>query len=230
MLKKTLCALFLLLYLSTSSYAQSKVKAKYNYLLYLPKSYTKGQKQYPLVIYLHGGSQKGNDLNKLKGYGLPYVVDKGHKFKFIIASPQCPANEYWTTEDWFDSLYHELTTKYRIDINRVYLTGISMGGYGTYTVAMDYPEKLAAIVPLCGGINDSDTSRLCNIKHIPIWTFHGTADDKISITETERVVKGLKPCGGNIKFTRLQNEGHGIEYLYKTKPQIYDWLLKHKKR
>lgn len=211
------------------SFGQVKDKAKYDYLLYLPKDYSSETKKYPLLIYLHGGSQKGNDLNKLKTYGLPYLIDKGQNFDFIIASPQCPENRYWSTENWFDSLYSDLTMRYRIDTDRVYCTGISMGGYGAYIVAMDFPDKFAAIVPLCGGINDSDTSRVCNLRNIPIWTFHGTADDKILISETERIVSGLKKCKGEIKFTKLQNEGHGIEYLYETKPQIYKWLLKHKK-
>jgi len=211
------------------SYGQIKTKAKYNYLLYLPKNYSNETKKYPLLIYLHGGSQRGNDLNKLKTYGLPYLVDKGQNFDFIIASPQCPDNKYWSTENWFDSLYSDLMMRYRIDTNRIYCTGISIGGYGTYIVAMDFPDKFAAIVPLCGGINDSDTSRVCNLSKIPIWTFHGTADDKISINQTERIASELRKCNGDIKFTRLQNEGHGIEYLYETKPKIYKWLLKHKK-
>ncbi len=186
------------------SYGQVKDKAKYDYLLYLPKDYSSETKKYPLLIHLHGGSQKGNDLNKLKTYGLPYLIDKGQNFDFIIASPQCPENKYWSTENWFDSLYSDLIMQYRIDTDRVYCTGVSMGGYGAYIVAMDFPDKFAAIVPLCGGINDSDTSRVCNLRNIPIWTFHGTADDKILISETERIVSGVKKCKGKIKFTNCK--------------------------
>ena len=106
-----------------------------------------------------------------------------------------------------------------------------MGGYGTYITALDFPDVFAAIIPLCGGINDSDLSRICNLSKIPIWTFHGTADDKISITETERIAKGLESCEtkSNFKFTCLENEGHGIEYLYEKNPEIYKWMLKKKK-
>jgi predicted peptidase len=218
-----------MLLFSIVSYGQEKVKAKYNYLLYLPKDYSKSEKKYPLLIYLHGGSQRGNDLNKLKVYGLPYLIDKGKNFDFIIVSPQCPENRYWTTENWFEPLYSDLMMRYRIDTDKIYCTGISIGGYGVYIVAMDFPDKFTAIVPLCGGINDSDTSRVCNICNIPIWTFHGTADDKIPINETERIVSRLRKCKGKIKFTKLQNEGHGIEYLYEIKSQIYEWLLKQKK-
>ena len=91
---------------------------------------------------------------------------------------------------------------------------------------MDHPDKFAAIVPLCGGCNDSDTTRICNLKNIPIWAFHGTADNLIPITETERIVNTLDKCEGKIKFTKLEGEGHGIQYLYEKHPQIYEWMLK----
>jgi len=213
----------------TLSYSQTKIKVNYHYLLYLPKGYSEQTTKCPLVIYLHGGSQRGTDLNKLKNYGLPYLVDKGQNFDFIIASPQCPDNKYWTTDNWFDSLYLDLSTKYKIDTNRTYITGISMGGYGVYTVAMDYPNHFAALIPLCGGCNDIDTARICNLKNTPIWAFHGTADDRIPISETERIVNALNKCNGNIKFTRLENEGHELQYLYEKNPEIYEWMLKQKK-
>ncbi|CAN5496843.1 hypothetical protein BH10BAC3_BH10BAC3_01820 [soil metagenome] len=103
-----------------------------------------------------------------------------------------------------------------------------MGGYGAFITAMDHPEKFAAILPLCGGCNDSDTSRICSINKIPIWAFHGTADDMVSISETKRIVVKLKECGGNIKFTSLENEGHAIQFIYE-RPEIYNWMLKHRK-
>lgn len=200
-------------------------------MLYLPKEYSKNKKEYPLVIYLHGGSQKGNDLERLKGYGFPYMVSAGKDFNFIIASPQCPDNKFWSTDNWFDLLYYDLTRNYRIDKRRIYLTGISMGGYGAFITALDYPDKFAAIVPLCGGVNDTDTLRICNLNRTSVWAFHGTADDKVSINETERVISKFRNCKTNaeIKFSKLENAGHGIEYLYETEPEIYTWMLKHKK-
>lgn len=219
----------LMLLLIRTGYAQDKIKVNYDFLLSLPDDYEDGKEAYPLVIYLHGGSQKGNDLNKLKEYGLPYLVEKGEKFDFMIASPQCPDGKYWSTENWFDSLYISLTNNYRIDTNRIYLTGISMGGYGVFITAMDFPDKFAAIVPLCGGCNDSDTTRICNLKDIPVWAFHGTDDNLIPVSESERIVEALEDCDGNIKFTRLDGEGHGIQYLYEKMPEIYDWMLKQKR-
>lgn len=191
----------------------------------MPKEYATTKAAYPLVIYLHGGSQGGKDLSKLKTYGLPCLVAQGREFNFIIASPQCPDGKFWSTETWFDSLYADLTTRYRIDPKRVYLTGISMGGYGTWSTAIAYPDRFAAIVPLCGG---GDSTQVCRIGQLPVWTFHGTADEIISITETERLVRQLSRCGGNVKFTRLENEGHGIQHLYEN-PALYDWLLRQHK-
>lgn len=208
------------------SFAQTKPKEHYKYLLYVPKTYASDKATYPLVIYLHGGSHRGQDLNKLKGYGLPNLVDKGENFPFIIASPQCPDGKYWSTDNWFEPLYDELKAKYRIDPKRVYLTGISMGGYGTWQTAVAYPDRFAAIVPLCGGCDDS--TQICRIKHVPVWAFHGTADDIIPISETERLIKRLERCYGTVLFTRLETEGHGIQYLYENKA-IYDWLLKQHK-
>jgi predicted peptidase len=221
--------LLMLVFISTG-YSQDKVKVNYDFLLSLPDDYAGNKEAYPLVIYLHGGSHRGNDLSKLKGYGLPHLVEKGEKFNFIIASPQCPDEKYWSTENWFDSLYISLTNQYRIDTNRIYLTGISMGGYGVFITAMDFPDKFAAIVPLCGGCNDSDMTRICNLKDTPTWVFHGTDDDLIPISESERIVEALEDCNGNIKFTRLAGEGHGIQYLYEKMPDIYDWMLQQKRK
>jgi predicted peptidase len=209
-------------------YPQNSVKPKIkcNYLLYQPKEYSNGTDSLPLVIYLHGGSQRGSDLNKLKTYGLPYLIDKGHNYNFIIAMPQCPDTTYWSRINWFDLLYQELTSKYRIDKNRIYVTGISMGGYGSWHAAMDFPEIIAAIVPLCGGCNDS--LDICRINKIPIWTFHGTADTVVSINETERLVNRLNSCDGNVTFTQVENAGHDITSLFE-KQEIYDWLLKQRK-
>ena len=164
-----------------------------------------------MVIYLGGGSQRGDDLNKLKGYGIPFYVEQGHEYGFIIASPD---DKYWTTENWFESFYAELTSKYRIDITRIYVTGISIGGFGTWQVAMDYPDKFAAIVPLCGGVNDSDTANISRLKELPIWTFHGTMDDMIPISETEKVV------------SKLEEYGHINSPVYKKMDMVFNIFMR----
>lgn len=218
--------LLLLFLLSSPLVAQQKQPARYPYQLYLPKNYATTKQIFPLVIYLHGGSQKGTDLTKLNLYGLPKLVNQGRNFPFIIAAPQCPDGKFWSTDNWFDSLYTDLTSRYRIDKKRVYLTGISMGSYGTWQTAVAHPNTFAAIMPLCGGCDDS--TQICKINRVPIWTFHGTADDLVGIDETARLVKRLNQCRGNVRFTRLQNEGHGIQYLYEN-PKLYLWLLRQRR-
>lgn len=218
-----ICLIVFFFILTTNIYSQNNTKpgTKCDYLLYLPENYENNTDNFPLIIYLHGGSQRGKDLNKLKTYGLPYLIEKGNNYDFIIASPQCPDTTYWSRINWFDSLYIDLISKYRIDKNRIYLTGISMGGFGTWHAAMDYPDKIAAIIPLCGGCNDS--TEICRINKIPVWTFHGTKDTVIYINETERLVDRLNKCNGNVKFTRLEDRGHAIFDIYE-KQEIFDWL------
>ncbi len=217
----------LLIFVCYHVYAQTnldgKQKEAYDYLLYLPKTYAGTTRNYPLVIYLHGGSLRGNDLNKLKTYGVPYYIEKGCNYPFIVASPQCPGGKYWSTDNWFEPLFTDLKAKYRIDTNRVYVTGVSMGGFGAWQVAMDNPRTFAALVPLCGGCNDS--TEICRIRHVPVWTFHGTADDVIPISETERLTNKLDQCDGNVRYSRLKNKGHDILYLYGRRA-IYRWMLK----
>jgi predicted peptidase len=206
-----------------------KEKILYPYLTYLPKKYSAENNQpYPVLIYLHGGSLRGKDLSKLKTYGPPKEIAKGREFDLIIISPQCPENKYWSSDNWFEPLYANIIKEYNIDTNRVYLSGISIGGYGTWITAMDYPDKFAAIAPLCGGCNDSDTVKISNLKSIPILTYHGTADDMIPINETQRIVDKLKPVNKQLKFVKMEGEGHGIQYLYQD-TVIYNWLLQYSK-
>lgn len=203
-----------------------KAIARYDYLIYLPHSYSTSQSTYPLLIYLHGGSLRGHDLNKLKAYGPPQEIANGREFPCIVVSPQCPDGKFWSTDNWFEPLYAELTDLYCIDKKRVYLTGISMGGYGAWQTAVAYPNRFAAVAPLCGGGDDS--TQVCRLRNVPIWTFHGTADDLIPIDETGRLVRRLNQCNGRVTFTKLPNVGHDIQYLY-GETALYDWLMKQRK-
>jgi predicted peptidase len=216
----------LILYLNGHAQNSAGPEKKYNYLLYKPENYSASDKGYPLVIYLHGASCRGHDINKIKVYGLPYLIDHGYTYDFIIASPQCPPDKSWISDNWFEPFYKEIISKYRIDTNRIYLTGISLGGYGTWQLAMKYPDKFAAVVPMCGGYYNY--KEICKIKDIPVWAFHGAKDNIVDISETERLVEELRKCSGDIKYTRLKDKGHDLTYLFKDQ-EIYKWMLKHKK-
>lgn len=202
----------------------------YAYLTYLPKDYNGSQKAYPLVIYLHGSSARGNNLASVKGSGLPRMADDGQSFDFILIAPQCPTGKLWSSDDWAGPLLAELEAKYRIDKSRIYLTGVSMGGGGTFDVAKRYPDTFAALAPLCAWA--SDTHQLCKLKSIPVWTFHGTDDHVVPIVQTEQKVNALKECGGNVKYTRLKGDGHAIHHVYNLNNEyrLLEWLLGHKKQ
>lgn len=200
--------------------------AAYRYLLYLPKNYRKqSSRGYPLLVYLHGKSCRGYNLEKLKKYGPPYLVGKGWNFPFIIVSPQCPPDRIWSTDDWFPSLYSSLSGKYRIDRSRIYLTGMSMGGSGVWALAMKHPEYFAAAIPLCGGWR---TKNIGAMKNIPVWAFHGEIDKIVDPRETGKMVDALRKAGGRVRYSKLKGEGHSIHKVYEHK-EIYEWLLKHRK-
>ena len=198
----------------------------YGYLLYLPKNYGKQlSRKWPVLVYLHGKSCRGYNLEKLKRYGPPYLISEGWHFPFIIVSPQCPPDRIWNTDDWFPYLYNSLSKKYRIDRNRVYLTGMSMGGSGVWSLAIRHPEYFAAAVPLCGGWSVKDVAEM---KDIPVWAFHGEKDKIVPPKETEKMVDALRKAGGRVRYSKLKGEGHSIHRVYENK-RIYEWLLGHRK-
>lgn len=199
----------------------------YPYLAYLPNGYNKTEaKEWPLIIYLHGSSCKGSDLNRLKKYGPPYYLNKGMNVDAIVISPQCPSNKNWTAGNWFESFYKELKDKYNIDPSRVYLTGMSLGGFGTWDIASRYPEYFAAIMPLCGGGQERMVGTL---KDIPTWVFHGDLDKKVSLKRSEQMVEALQELGSRPKFSVLKGQGHGIQKVYSDQT-IYKWLLSQHKQ
>ncbi len=198
----------------------------YRYLLYLPKDYGRHpSREWPLLVYLHGKSCRGYNLEKLKKYGPPYLVSKGWNFPFIIVSPQCPPDKIWSTDDWFPSLYKSLSNKYRIDRRRIYLTGMSMGGSGVWALAIKHPEYFAAAIPLCGGWS---TKNIKAMKSVPVWAFHGANDNVVSPTETEEMVDALINAGGRVRYSKLKGQGHSIHKVYENR-EMYEWLLKHGK-
>jgi predicted peptidase len=197
------------------------------YLLYVPSDYAKQQK-WPLIIYLHGGSLRGDDLEMLKRYGLAALLDKQVSIPFIVASPQCPLGKAWVDEeDALLGLIDEISTGYGIDRDRIYLTGHSLGARGTWFLASRHPEKFAAIVPMADA--PSELSWATALKEVPVWTFHGTKDELAPFERTERFVKALQSAGGQVKFTPLPDRDHFILDVYENK-EIYDWLLQQRRK
>lgn len=197
-----------------------------NYLVYLPEGYDADpSKKWPLILFLHGAGERGSDINKVKAHGPPKEVEQGRKLPFIIVSPQCPENSWWDVYV-LGGLLDEVEKKYRIDKDREYLTGLSMGGYGTWALAGEQPKRFAAIAPICGGGNPLTASKL---KSLPIWAFHGDKDPTVPIQESQTMVDWITRAGGNIRFTIVKDGVHDVwTDVYKGQ-EIYDWFLAHKR-
>lgn len=198
-----------------------------DFLLSLPDGYqSDGESRWPLVIFLHGAGERGEDLNKVKIHGPPMLVEQGKSFPFILASPQCPAESWWTEQPVLELIDH-LEETYRVDSSRIYLTGLSMGGYGTWHFATRAPDRFAAIAPICGG---GVPYQMRWIKHLPAWAFHGDMDNAVPLEESTRLIEALKSLGNTeAKITIYPNVGHNSWSEAYNTPELYDWLLSHRR-
>ena len=152
-----------------------------DYLIYFPKGYEQADEKWPLLIFLHGGGETGTDVEKLKVTGLPKHIEEGHQFPMIIVSPQeRRVGPGWDISTLYD-FYEKIVDEYPVDRDRVYLTGLSMGGFGTWNFAMAFPELFAAIIPICGGTHMPEYIR--RLKRVPVWCFHGDEDAVVPIVE-----------------------------------------------
>lgn len=206
-----------------------QVEIKVNYLLHLPRDYGKEQgKKYPLILFLHGAGERGDDINVVKKHGPPKLVDSDTKLAvkdFIVVSPQCPTNQWWQPHEVI-ALLDEVSSKYSVDPDRVYLTGLSMGGFGTWETASRYPNRFAAIAPICGG---GDPRRVRPLKDMPTWVFHGDKDPTVPVQRSVEMVDALKQIGNDAKFTRYPEAGHDSWTETYNNPQLYEWFLQHKR-
>ncbi len=211
---------------------QNRKDTTYQYITYVPEGYHREEsKEWPLIIYLHGGSSRGRDTMNLYASGIPDQIWKGRKFPFVIVAPQCPLNQRWSTDNWFDNFFEEITTKFKIDTHKVYLTGVSLGGSGTWYLAMKHAEKFAAIAPVSGFTRHLDyiIRNTDKLKDLPIWAFHGKEDKIVEFEETEWIVNQLKVKNRKIKFTADPQVGHWMEWIVYPEDYLYKWFLKHKR-
>jgi predicted peptidase len=209
---------------------------KVDYLLFLPKAYeAKAANRWPLILFLHGAGERGSDVWKVATHG-PGKYARAHPdFPFILVSPQCPERQIWSKEVLL-RLLDEITAKYAVDTNRIYLTGLSMGGYGTWDLGLAYPEKFAAIVPICGGgqmisLLLSRHDKAAALKTLGVWAFHGGKDPVVPLAESQRMVDALKKDGlPDVKLTVYPEAGHDSWTETYNNPELYEWLLKHERR
>ena len=200
------------------------IKVTMKYLLYLPKDYEQ-KPSWPLMLFLHGAGERGDNLELVKKHGPPKLIEAGKDFPFIVVSPQCPQGRWWEPVE-LATLLDEIVEKYKVDQDRIYVTGLSMGGFGTWSLAAYQPKRFAALVPICGG-GEPITMKL--FAYPPVWVFHGAKDPVVPVERSQQVVEALKKSGGIVKVTVYPEAGHDAWTETYANPQLYEWLLQQKR-
>lgn len=227
--------IFALLFSSFLSFSQSDkignikteivVKKELNYILHVPKN-TKDKK--PLIVFLHGSGEKGTDIEKVKIHG-PLKYLKNHELDGYVLVPQCPENEYWDSEVLYQ-LILKVEKENNIDASRIYLTGLSMGGWGAWNLAFAHPEIFAALVPIAGYVDRIPVIENCKIASIPTRIFHGLLDDVVTYEYSVWMYKKLKDCSVDIELTLFDDANHDSWSRVYDNQQIYDWMFKQVKK
>jgi predicted peptidase len=206
---------------------------KIGYLLYLPEEYGKPEaqgKKWPLLVFLHGSGESGSDLEKVKAHGPPKLIAGGKAFPFIVVSPQAPTTPRrgWDVET-LNALLDEIIAHYAVDEDRVYLSGLSMGGYGAWAWATANPERFAAVAPICGGGQPRMAAR--RMRDLPVWAFHGAKDPTVPVQESEDMIAALTKAGAaEAKLTIYPEAGHDSWTVTYDNPELYAWLLRHERK
>ena len=218
-------------------YTADGEKAKY--VLFLPHDYGHDtDKKYPVILFLHGSGETGSDNVKQVKVGLGPAIKKGEKkFPFIAIFPQASHRKVAVRGRWAAGnpdaktalgILDEVMSKHSCDPKRVYLTGLSMGGYGTWSLAAAHPKKWAAIAPVCGGGDPAEIAP--KVKGLPIWCFHGDADRAVPVEQSRKMIAAIKEAGGEPKYTEYPGVGHNSwDRAYGT-PELYDWFLEHESK
>jgi predicted peptidase len=202
------------------------------YLFYLPKGFDgEADKKWPLILFLHGRGESRGPLSIVAKWGPPRMAKRGDDPPYLVISPQCPASTRWTADDQQAgvlNLLDHIIEKYPVDPSRIYLTGLSMGGYGSWKLAADHPQRFAAVAPVCGKGNPADGEKL---KDLPIWVFHGTQDDAVPYQHSVDMVEAIKMAGGKrVRFTSMKHVGHNCWSAAYATPELYQWFNKHRRR
>ncbi len=204
----------------TAARLDVQIRVQMDYLLYLPATYDQ-QKAWPLLLFLHGSGERGNNLELVKAHGPPMLIAEGKAFPFIVVSPQCPEGQSWEPIELI-ALLDDLERKYKVDPDRIYVTGLSMGGSGSWRLAAYAPQRLAAIAPICGGGEPYWAKR---IGQLPVWAFHGAKDTAVSLERTLAMDEALKNNGAHPKLTIYPEADHDSWTETYNNPEFYDWLL-----
>jgi predicted peptidase len=209
-------------------------KSRLNYLLFLPDSYGQDpDERWPLLLFLHGIAKRGDTLEELellKADGPPMIVGSQPDFPFVVLSPQCPPNSYWELElGEIDALLDDVLSDHAVDPKRVYLTGLSMGGFGAWHYALREPDRFAALVPIAGGHqlgSDAVPADICDLQDTPVWVFHGAMDDVVPAWQSGVLIDALRACPADVKLTLYAEADHDDAWKRAYgDPALYEWLL-----
>ena len=202
-------------------------EVRVRYLLHLPDGYGKGRKRWPVILFLHGAGERGSRLSMVRRHGPPKLIDAGEDLPFLVVSPQCPREQWWSN-DVLIALLDDILATYAADPARVYLTGLSMGGRGTWALATACPERFAAIAPVCGWCEPFVISRLVDL---PAWIFHGARDAVVPVAKSKDMHTAIRRAGGRkVKLTIYPEAGHDSWTQTYENPELYRWFLKHRRK
>jgi predicted peptidase len=191
------------------------------YFVYLPEGYRSAAPSWPLLLFLHGAGERGGNLDLVKIHGPPKLAEEGRNLPLVLVAPQCPRGHYWSVAV-LGALLDQVCDRYRVDLDRVYLTGLSMGGSGTWLLASSEPHRFAALAPICGR---GDPRTVCRLRNVPVWAFHGAKDDVVPLEASEIMVRALRDCGGNAQLTVYPDAGHDSWTATYENPEFFPWLL-----
>lgn len=207
--------------------ASATAKDGLNYWLYLPQDYNQQpRQQWPVLLFLHGSGERGTNVAAVLKHGPPKLVQEGKQFPLIIVSPQCPPGQWWSPAV-LNRLLDDISARYRVDPDRVYLSGLSMGGFGTWTLAGTKPERFAAIAPICGG---GDPSIAGKLRRLPVWVFHGAKDKAVPVQKSQEMVDALKAAGADVQLTVYPDAEHDSWTRTYDDPQFWKWLLQQRRK
>ncbi len=201
------------------------------FLLYLPRAYGQDPAQtWPLILFLHGSGENGSNPELVAANGLPQLLTGDADYPFIVVSPQAQGESDWNSQlRPLMALVDYIQSNYAVDVKRTYLTGLSMGGIGAWDLALTYPQRFAAAVPIAGGWifgSDAIPKRICDLKDMPIWVFHGALDRNVFPKQSQLLVDALRACGSDVKFTLYPDADHsGAWTRAYADPALYEWLL-----
>jgi len=206
-----------------------------NYLIFLPANYhDTDSRRWPLILFLHGIGECGTNVWRTAIHGPINYVEKHPDFPFIVVSPQCPVGDKWSNETVLGVL-DNVIARYAVDTNRIYLTGLSQGGFGVWNLATTYPQRFAAVAPISGGgdvlgfiVSKWNPERAAPLQHLPFWVFHGAKDPVVPVSEDIRMVAALKRFGDtDVKLTIYPEAQHDAWTQTYNNPELYRWFLQH---